>query len=102
MRDSVNDHDKSSIMDRDISERSVDEERERMTPAFNNRIRIDSMRNTQNASGKDGDTSANAFKQVVPTLHAGNINEGHIQAMNHTLNSKGINLTEAIASTKID
>jgi hypothetical protein len=47
MRDSDHDHEKSSsIMDRDISERSVDEERERMTPAFNNRIRIDSMRNT--------------------------------------------------------
>ena len=47
MRDSDHEHEKSSsIMDRDISERSVDEERERMTPAFNNRIRIDSMRNT--------------------------------------------------------
>jgi hypothetical protein len=47
MRDSDHDHEKSSsIMDRDIPERSVDEERERMTPAFNNRIRIDSMRNT--------------------------------------------------------
>jgi len=31
-----------------------------------------------------------------------NINESHINAMNHTLNSKGINLTEAIASTSID
>ena len=105
MRDSQNDHEKtSSIMDRDISERSVDEERERMTPAFNNRVRIDSMRNTQNASAKNGEAN-NAFKQVVPsTLHGPAVvpNESHLQAMNHTLNSKGINLTEAIASAKID
>jgi hypothetical protein len=29
----------------EISERSVDEERERMTPAFNSRVRADSIRN---------------------------------------------------------
>lgn len=80
MRDSDHDHEKSSsIMDRDISERSVDEERERMTPAFNNRIKIDSMRNTENANAKNADT-VNAFKQVIPTLHGGNTapNESHL------------------------
>lgn len=34
----------------EISERSVDEERERMTPAFNNRARADSIRNGNNPS----------------------------------------------------
>lgn len=31
-----------SVLEREISERSVDEERERMTPAFNSRVRADS------------------------------------------------------------
>ena len=78
MRDSDNDQEKSSsIMDRDISERSVDEERDRMTPAFNNRIKIDQMRNTQNANAKNAETN-NAFKQVVPTLNGIAPNESHL------------------------
>ena len=30
------------------------------------------------------------------------VNEAHLNAMNHTLNSKGLNLTEAIASATIE
>jgi hypothetical protein len=50
----------------------VDEERERMTPAFNNRVKIDSMRNTQKAGAKNNNNDtggANVFKQVTLTVH---------------------------------
>lgn len=37
--------DKASAIELEVSERGIDEERERMTPAFNNRVRADSLRN---------------------------------------------------------
>jgi len=51
---SDHDDDKSSLLERNVSEKSFDD-RERMTPAFNNRIKIDQMRQTLHGKNK-GDT----------------------------------------------
>jgi hypothetical protein len=89
-----------------------------MTPAFNNRIKIDQMRQTLNAAGSSKHKSSTTaetpagdnldFKQMAeksaPLKLNGSsvVNEAHLNAMNHTLNSKGLNLTEAIASATIE
>jgi hypothetical protein len=43
-----------------------------------------------------------AEKSAPINLKGSTINEAHLNAMNHTLNSKGLNLTEAIASATIE
>jgi mevalonate pyrophosphate decarboxylase len=62
-----------SVIEREISERSVDEERERMTPAFNSRVRAD--------SNQPGAAPHSSFK-IASVLAAAN---QQMDAMNHTL-----------------
>jgi len=57
-----------------------------MTPAFNNRARADSIRTSTNASGTG---------QYLTTSKKADLNN----AMNHTLNSHGLNLTEAVSQS---
>jgi len=97
------------LLEREVSEKSFDE-RDRMTPAFNNRIKIEQMRQTLNGKGKgiiETPSDTLDFKQIAEksapvNLKGTTVNEAHLNAMNHTLNSKGLNLTEAIASATID
>ena len=72
------------ILAREVSERSIGEEKERMTPAFNNRVKADSINN-----GSAQVSHKKVTVQMAP-------NQNQINAMNHTLNSQSVSLADAI------
>ena len=66
-----------------------------MTPAFNNRMRNDSLRHIHNGSGQPQIAFPSSSKASQP------LTLDQINAMNHTLNSKGFGVAIEAASATI-